>query len=225
METRIFALLLNMTQKTLITLLALFLAPVSFAQTPEAGENSKEQVIQPQLERREIDLASVDAGDISAGLFAGLLSIEDFGTSGVYGARVAYHVSEGLFAELAYGSAEAGLTSLEELSGSLRLLTDSQRKLTYYNLLLGYDILPGESFFGEHYAFNSALFVVAGVGSTEFGGDEHFTSTFGFGYRLLFSDWFAARLDLRDHIFEHELLGERKTVNNLETTLSLSVFF
>ena len=40
------------------------------------------------------------------------------------------------------GQSEAGLTSFEALSGGARLFED--RMLTYYNLNLGYNILPGE---------------------------------------------------------------------------------
>ena len=51
------------------------------------------------------------------GAFVGIMSIEDFGSDVVYGARLAYHVTEGFFVEATVGQTEAGLTSFEVLSG------------------------------------------------------------------------------------------------------------
>ena len=49
-----------------------------------------------------------------------------------------------MFAEATLGSAKAGKTSYEDLSGSAQLLTDSERQYTYYDLALGWNALPGE---------------------------------------------------------------------------------
>ena len=102
---------------------------------------------------------------------------------------------------------------------------DSQRDLVYYNISLGYNILPGESFFGGTRAFNSALYLVAGVGNTEFADDSHFTINVGAGYRFLINDWMALHLDFKDHIFDSDLLGTDKTTHNLEGTAGFTLFF
>ena len=47
----------------------------------------------------------------------------------------------------------------------------------------------------------------------------------GAGYRLLLTDWLALRIDVRDHIFESDLLGEDEYKHNLEAHTGLSVFF
>ena len=54
------------------------------------------QVIDPQVERREIKEPKIDREDFEAGGFVGIMSIEDFGTNVVYGVRLAYHVTEGV---------------------------------------------------------------------------------------------------------------------------------
>jgi len=183
------------------------------------------QIIDPQVERREIKEPAIDAEDFEVGGFVGIMSIEDFGSDIVYGARIAYHITEGFFVEGSVGQTKAGLTSFEVLSGGAPLLSDSDRELTYYNLNLGYNILPGEVFIGESRAYNTNLYVTVGLGSTRFADDDRFTVNFGAGYRFLLTDFVALHLDFRDHLFDIDLLGEEKTVHNLEGHLGVTVFF
>jgi len=183
------------------------------------------QVIDPEVERREIKEAAIDREDFEIGAYAGIMSVEDFGTDIVYGVRLAYHITEGFFLEGTVGQTEAGLTSFEVLSGGAQLIPDSQRTLTYYNLNLGYNILPGEVFIGEGHAYNTNLYLIAGLGSTRFAGDDRFTVNVGAGYRFLLSDSIALHLDFRDHLFDIDLLGEEKTAHNLEGHLGFTVFF
>jgi outer membrane beta-barrel protein len=183
------------------------------------------QVIDPEVERRKIKEAAIDREDFEVGAFVGIMSIEDFGTNVVYGARLAYHLTEGFFVEGAVGQSEAGQTSFEILSGGAQLLSDSERQLTYYNLSLGYNILPGEVFIGEGRAYNTGLYVIGGLGSTRFAGDDRFTVNFGAGYRFLLTDSIALHIDFRDHLFDIDLFGEENTTHNLEGTLGVTVFF
>jgi len=183
------------------------------------------QVITPEIERRTIDVDKIDTEDFEAGIYGGILSVEDFGANAVIGARLAYHITAGAFFEGAYGQSTTTETSYERLSGGAPLLTDEERKLTYYNLSLGYNLFPGETFIGRNWAFNSALYVIGGVGNTTFAGDDRFTWNVGAGYRFLATDWLAIHFDVRDLVFEVDLLGEKKTTHNLETHTGITVFF
>jgi outer membrane beta-barrel protein len=191
----------------------------------QAGESSESPIIDPQVERREIERVRIDTEDFELGAYVGILSIEDFESNAVYGARLAYHLTEDFFIEATYGQSEAGRTSYETLSGSAALLTDDEREYRYYALSLGWNALPGEIFIGKDRAYNTAFYLVAGIGSTTFGGDDRFTVNGGFGYRILPADWIAVHFDVRDHIYDIDLLGEKKIVNNLEAHLGLSIFF
>jgi len=181
------------------------------------------QVIDPQVERREIKEPAIDREDFEVGAFTGIMSIEDFGSDLVYGVRLAYHLTEGFFVEGSIGQSEAGLTSFESLSGGARLFSD--RTLTYYNLNLGYNILPGEVFVGDGRAYNTNFYLVAGLGSTRFADDDRFTVNFGAGFRFLLTDSVAFHVDFRDHLFDIDILGEEKTSHNLEGTVGVTVFF
>lgn len=194
-------------------------------EAPPPSSEPPGQVIDPQVERREVKEPAIDREDFEVGGFVGIMSIEDFGTNVVYGARLAYHLTEGFFVEGTAGTTEAGETSFEILSGGAQLLSDSERQLTYYNLNLGYNILPGEGFVGEGRAYNTNLYLIAGLGSTRFAGDDRFTVNFGAGYRFLLTDSVALHIDFRDHLFDIDLFGEEKTAHNLEGHLGITVFF
>ncbi len=194
-------------------------------ETPPPTSEPPGQVIDPEVERREIKEPAIDTEDFEVGAFAGIMSIEDFGTNLVYGVRLAYHLTEGFFVEGTVGRSDGGLTSFEILSGGATLISDSERELTYYNLNLGYNILPGEVFLGEGRAYNQQLYLIAGLGSTRFAGDDRFTVNFGAGYRFLLNDSVAIHIDFRDHLFDIDLFGEEKTAHNLEFHAGVTVFF
>ena len=198
--------------------------PLQAAETPE--EQALSPVIKPEVKRRAFREARIDTENFEVTVFGGILGIEDFGSSPVYGARLAYHIAEWLFVEGALGQATAGKTSYEAITGTNNL-SDEERALTYYNLAVGLNLLPGEVYPTRRTTFNSDFYVIGGVGSTRFAGADRFTFNVGVGYRLLFTDSFALRIDFRDHVFTMDaaVLGQDKTVQNLELTAGLAFFF
>ena len=190
---------------------------------PPAGDTPV--VIEPQVERRDVKPPEIDTENWEAGLYVGSLSVEDFEVNVVYGGRIAYHISEDFFAEAILGTSDAGLSSFERLSGGAPLLTDSERQFTYYSAGFGWNALPGEIFLGGKRAYNSAVYLTLGAGSTRFAGDDRFTLTAGAGARVLVRDWLAVHLDMRDHIMEIDVLGANKTSHNYEATLGITAFF
>lgn len=181
------------------------------------------EVIDPRVERRSIDVAKIDTEDFEVTAFIGLMSVEDFESNAVYGLRLAYHISESFFAEASYGKTEVGTSSFEKLGGGAELLSD--RDLSYYDLSLGYNLFPGEVFLGSRRAFNSSVYLIAGLGSTDFAGDSQFTVNFGFGIKVLPMDNIAVRLDVRDYLFDIDISGEDKTTHNIQGTLNVSFYF
>jgi outer membrane beta-barrel protein len=213
----------------LLTALAATLVPglaqAQAAGAPSALPTQQPQVVEPAVKRRDIEPAAIDTENFEAGLFVGTISIEDFGSSVVYGARAAYHFTEDLFAEATVGTSKAGKTSYEDLSGAADLLTDSERQYTYYDLAIGWNALPGEVFFGGRRAMPSAVYFTLGAGSTNFAGDDHFTVAVGAGFRLLVTDWVALHLGVRNHMFDSDLLGKDKLTQNLQAGLGVTAFF
>ena len=214
----------------LIGALHLILPGMSYAQdsSQDGSELDSEKtildaIIEPDLERRTVEEDKIDSENFEVGFYSGVMSFEDFGSNNVFGYRLAYHISEDWFLEGAYGITELGETSAESLF-NLDLLGD-EREATYYNMSLGINLFPGEIFLGGKHAFNSDIYLILGAGSTEFAEDEFFTYNFGGGFRLYATDWLAFRLDFRNHIFTHNILGNDKSIQNLEADIGLSLFF
>jgi outer membrane beta-barrel protein len=201
-------------------------APVTDASSDTAEQPAATpRVIDPQVQRRTIKVPKIAAKDFELGLFYGALSVEDFGTNPVSGVRAAFHVTEDFFFEANYGRSTAGKTSFETLNGSLQLLTPAERRFTYYNVSLGYNMLPGEVYLGRNLAMNSSLYLLGGIGSTKFAGDQHFTVNFGAGYRVLPTDWLAIHVDMQNLVFQSDLLGSKKLTSNLGASIGATVFF
>lgn len=189
------------------------------------SSDSPPVVIEPRVERRKIKVPKIEADDIELGGFYGEISIEDFTAVPLAGLRADYHISEDFFVEATYGKATAGKTSFETLGGNVQLLSDAERQFTYYNLSLGYNFLPGEVFIGRNLTLTSGLYLLGGIGSAKFAGDQHFTVNFGAGFRVLPVDWLAIHIDAQDLVFKSDLLGVDRIKNNLQVHLGATVFF
>lgn len=195
--------------------------------TPIAAEEPQAEpsIIEPQVNRRAVKTPKIKAKDFELGGYFGALSIQDFGTNPIYGVRAAYHVSEDIFVEGFLARSKAGRTSLEDVFPDITVISDSGRHFTYYDIDVGYNVLPGEIFLGRGRAFNSALYVTAGMGDVKFADKDQFALNFGLGERVLITDWLALHLDVRDHVFETDLTGRTKNVHNIEATLGFTAFY
>lgn len=203
--------------------LALTLALSASSLQAAEDDNVLDAVIRPDIERRTIDEDKIDTENIEVGFFAGVLSFEDFGSNDVYGARLAFVVTEDFFLESNIGFSTLQQTSWETLDRAT-LLTQDERELVYYNASVGWNLFPGETYIGR-YAFHSNIYLIAGAGNTEFGSDEFFTYHFGGGFRFFATDWLALRIDMRNHLLTHAKLGYEKDIQNLEATMGLTIFY
>ena len=219
------------TQRRTLTLLSLALAPVfCAAQSSSQQQPSNEQVIQPQVDRREIKLPKYPSKDFAIGVFGGTYSTQNFGSSGVAGVRLGYHISEDIFVDAVYAQTKVSDENYRQiLSGGL--FAQPEEKLKYYNLSAGYNILPGEVFWGRNLAWASALYVIAGIGNTNFISSDKVnrrnrqTINFGLGTRVLFWDRVALQVDLRSHHFTLDILCRNESTKNLELTGGVTFYF
>jgi outer membrane beta-barrel protein len=142
----------------------------------------------------------------------------------VYGLRLGYHITEDVFVEGTYGQTRVSDESFRQvLPGGV--FANRKETLKYYNLSAGYNVLPGEVFFGSKTAKASAAYIIGGVGSTSFNNQTHQTLNLGLGLRLFFADWVAVQVDMRDHFFPLDVLGKRQNTQNLELTTGATFFF
>ena len=188
--------------------------------TPPAPAD--EPVVVPQVQRRDVKLPRLPSRDFEVGAFAGSYSVQGFEAVAVTGLRAGYHITEDFFVEAAVGRAKVNDETFRKIFAGTVLASD---RLSYYNVSLGYNVMPGEVFFGRTVAKASAVYLIGGVGSTQFNDRRHQTLNFGAGIRLFLRDWAAVQVDMRDHIFSDDLLGARRRNNNLEFTGGLTFFF
>jgi len=194
-------------------------------ETGDAGKPGAVQVIMPEVQPRHIAKDKIDDESFEFGIYAGVLNIDNFGSEPVIGIKASYFTTEDLFLQINYGISKAGHTSAEDLFPAFNLLSDDERDYTYYDLLVGYNIFPGEVFITSKLAFNSAIYFVGGVGNTDFAGENNFTTTLGTGYRIVLRDWLTWHVDFRDHIFKSDIINADEVTNNLEMTTGLTLFF
>jgi len=189
-------------------MLALVLAASlpAWAQTPApstAGPKPTEQVIVPQVDRRDVKLPRFASNDFSVG----------------------YHVTEDIFVEGTLGRTKVSDEDFRVVFPNVGIFPTPKQTLSYYNVVAGYNLLPGEVFFGRSNAKISQGYIVAGIGSTDFAGQKRQTITAGFGMRVVFKDWLAVQADVRDHVYSLDLLGKRQNTQNIEISAGITFFF
>lgn len=189
----------------------------------EPVEGPVPAVIDPVLERRDIVRPEIDTEDWEIGAFGGVFSVEDFGAEAIYGLRIAYHATEDIYLEGRYASSSISDTSFRRIGAPI--FDVEEEDLTAYDLSVGIMVLPGEVFFGTRWARTSGVYMNFGVGRVEFADRDSISYAFGFGLKVLPTDWLSLRLEARDTVFESDLLGENEWKHNFEINLGFGVFF
>jgi outer membrane beta-barrel protein len=190
----------------------------------QAQKPATEQVVVPEVDRRDIRNPRYPSNDIEVGAYLGTYATQNFGASFVYGVRLGYAITEDFFVEGAYAQTTVSDESFRQiLPGGI--FVNTTEKLSYYNLSVGYNVLPGEVFLGRSRAMPSALYLVGGVGSTDFNGQQSQTFNLGLGFRVFLADWAALQVDMRDYIYSLDILGKNQSTQNLEFTGGVTFYF
>ncbi|WP_444994139.1 outer membrane beta-barrel domain-containing protein [Aliikangiella sp. IMCC44359] len=185
--------------------LALTVVPL---QAEEMAENSMEQ-----LDNELFEL----------GFTTGLINIQDFGSEFITGINASFLASEDVFMQINYIFTEADLSSYEKSQGEL--FSNNDRNFKHFDFLVGYNLYQGELFFSGSQAHLSSLYFVAGIGDTEFGGEESFTYTIGMGYQIGLSRNYNLKLDYRDYIYDSSLLLQDEQTHNGQLSVSINYVF
>jgi outer membrane beta-barrel protein len=205
----------------------LLAAPAAWAQPSTAAAPSADQppqVVVPEVERRELKLPKFPSRDFAIGVFGGVYNAQNFGASGAGGLRLGYHVTEDWFVDATFGTTTVSDETFRRiLPGGL--FTDEKERLRYYAVSAGYNVLPGEIFLGAKRAKASAVYLSAGIGRTWFNEQRAQTVNLGLGMRVLFTQRTAIQVDVRDHVYSLDLLGQRDSTHNLELTTGFTFFF
>jgi len=200
---------------------SLFLAALAVIAVPVAAQPAG-GVITPKVERREIRPPQIEAHNIEIGAYTGLYSVEDFGASAVIGIHGYYHLTEDIFVGGNFGAATVTTQTLD-LFGVGNVLQDD--RLTYFNVLVGYNVLPGEVFAKSGRAWTSSAYFIGGLGSTKLNGNSNLTVVLGGGLRMVPADWLAIHVGFRDYVYRRTIADLEKTTHNIELTIGASYYF
>ena len=182
----------------------------------------EEPIIKPPVEGKKVNEAKIDTEYLEIGPFYGIYAPDGFGASGVYGLRLAYHLTEDVFFEGSFGMTQIDQTAFRRVIGRPLVADDD---VIYWNVDAAYNIFPGQMFLTRGQTINSTLYLIGGLGQTYMDKQEHFTFNAGTGIKVYLTDWLDIRTDFRVHAFETDITGEKEMNYNLEGTAALALFF
>ncbi len=188
-----------------------------------SSEGTLDPVIDPDVARREVIVPRIDTENYEVGAFAGVISVEDLESHPIAGIRAAYHLSEDFFVEGEYGRSEVS-DQIRRTIGQ-PFFPHKTVPLDTYGISIGYNLLPGELFVGSSRAVSATMYLLGGAGDTSFNHEHYLTYNAGMGVKLLPTDWLSLRLEMRDRIWESDLLGKDKLTHNFEATFGVAAFF
>ncbi len=170
-----------------------------------------------------VSLSGLNNEQFELGVSAGFLNIQDFSSEISMGISANFIATENTFLQLNYVTASTSESSYESNQGPL--FSGDDRDFKHLDFLLGYNLYQGEQFFSGSEAQLSALYLVGGVGDTQFGGEESFTYTLGVGYQVGLSRTVNLKFDYRNYIYDSSLLKEDESTQNGHLTLGVSYQF
>lgn len=180
------------------------------------------KVFDPTVKSGKANPAALDTENFEAGIFAGMLSVEDFNTNSVLGLSLSYYFNETWYLNLSYGNSETERSNPETVDGG-NFVAD--RNFQYTGLSGGYQMLKGRSFFGKKRKYNSGLYVIAGLEQVDVTDSSNTGLMIGVSYKTTLTDWLNVSLDFKDHIVSRDFADDNKTTNNTEISVGLSTFF
>jgi outer membrane beta-barrel protein len=144
-------------------------------------------------------------------------------TFGIFAFAYGYHMTEDFAVE-----ATAAVTQLTshggpELERTFAVLEGRPRTQLMFDADLVFSLAHAKMRFGgsiTHFDF----FIAAGGGVVDSVVSSGIAGNGGFGLKFFLGRAFAFRLDLRDHVFQQQLLSETFVVHDVSATLGLSIF-
>ena len=144
-------------------------------------------------------------------------------TFGIFALAYGYHMTEDFAVEATAGVTQLTSKGGPELERTFAVLQNKPRRQLMFDAVLVYSLAHAKMRFGgsiTHFDF----FLAAGGGVVDSVVSSGIAGTGGFGLKFFLGKAFAFRLDLRDHVFQQQLLAESFVVNDISATLGLSLF-
>ncbi len=180
------------------------------------------RIIEPKKDVPVAKAAAIDDERFELGVFTGFLSVEDFNTNPVFGVSFSYHLKPSVLLQLNYGQSAVDKATFE---GNNNFLADNDRDFTYTDVLGGYRILRGRSFFGKNQKYNTDIYLMGGLAAIDFAGESNTGVVVGASYRVVLTDTLVATMDFRGYSVNRDFLDDNKRTLNAELSFGLNLLF
>jgi outer membrane beta-barrel protein len=171
---------------------------------------TKDRLVQ-QTNRHEITL---QGGYYVSDLFDGTYT---------FGGAYTYHMTEDLGVEASGAYTRLTSSGGPELERTFAVLQDRPRQSLLFDADLVYVPAHAKMRLGGAIT-HMDLYIVAGAGVVDSVVSSDLSGNGGFGLKFFLNRFLAARVDVRDHVYRQQLLGQKMLVNDLTTTLGVSLF-
>lgn len=185
--------------------------------------NEGVRVVEPETRVDRAQRAAIDDERFQLGFFTGTLSVEDFGTEVVAGFELTYHLQADWLLQAGAGTADIDRAAFETPQASF--LANKDRKFRYLNMGGGYRWFRGRSFLGSSAKYDSDIYVLFGAERVSFAANDEWGINVGLSYRVVLRDWLTMNIDMREHVFKREFIGDDKQTFNTEFKIGVNSLF
>jgi outer membrane beta-barrel protein len=141
----------------------------------------------------------------------------------IIGASYAYHMTEDLAVEATFAYSRLESSGAPELERMFAVLGNQSRNELFFNADLVWVPAHGKMRIGgsiRHFD----LYLAAGAGVIDSALSSDIAGNGGFGLKFFLGRAYAIRFDVRDHIYQQQLLSRKVLVNDLTTMVGFSIY-
>jgi len=174
--------------------------------------------------RQNVDRLFIKQARHEISAFGGYYASDLYSATWVVGGAYTYHMTDDVGVEFtgAYTRSNADIIrTLEDDRGVT--IDDTADDVIMAEALLIWSPVYGKLRLGGSIV-RFDMHLDAGVGVVDADTSRGISAVGGVGFKLLFPEAFAVRIDIRDHVYRQELLDQGFIVNDVSATLGLSVF-
>jgi len=176
-------------------------------------------IVKADTEQDLIKDADIKNTSMSVGIYTGLINYENFNSNYLVGLTFSYPFDEHVFIDAEFGVSSINDTEYRNIG--LPLLSEEETDVQFYNVLVGYNILPGEVYWSREKTLISSFYLIGGVGSISFDNNNYVSVQFGAGFKMGLDKNKSIRFEARDRLFDTDILGTDKLSNNIEFHLGI----
>ena len=176
-------------------------------------------IVKPDIEQQLIKDSDIVNTSMSMGVYTGLINYENFNSNYLFGLYFSYPFDEHVFVEAEFGV--SGINDTEYRNIGLPLFSEEESDVQFYTVSVGYNLLPGEVYWNSEKTLLSSFYVLAGVGLVSFDSNDYVSVQFGAGFKMGLDKNKNIRFEVRDRLFDTDILGTDKLTNNIEFHLGI----